>query len=373
MKVLFSIDSLQQGGAEQSIANLISNFSSDLEVIVLYFYSDARADLLPLYQKLPCRIYSLNLKGKYDWKKGIQGMREILRKEKPSLVVSSLYRSNIISRFACRYEHVRLIGTIVDDPYNLERKKTFRGLNRIKFHLSWLLDRVTINRVYGWISNSESIGISNAQILGIKLSTIKVVYRGRKSTDFQQWTCPESDHFIFATIGRLFEKKGYPELIQAFHMIHKKFSHARLMVYGEGSYRGEIEKLISEYGLAESVILKGNVPSAWKELYKAHCFVFPSRFEGFSGALVEALMTGIPVICSDIPMNLEAIIPNETAIVHTLKDPQDLAAKMQYAMSNYPAMIEMGQKARENTINRFDIKNIASQYERTLKEFAGKN
>jgi glycosyltransferase involved in cell wall biosynthesis len=103
-------------------------------------------------------------------------------------------------------------------------------------------------------------------------------------------------------------------------------------------------------------------------MYEAHCFVFPSRFEGFSGALVEAMMTGIPIISSDIPMNLEAVENNKTALVHQLKNATDLADKMQEMISNYETMIAMGKRARKVAIEKFDIKNIAKQYETLLIE-----
>jgi hypothetical protein len=68
MKVLFAIDSLQQGGAEQSIAHIIRHFSKNTQVSILYFYP--KSDLLPTYQELGCSIFSMNLRGKYDFVKG---------------------------------------------------------------------------------------------------------------------------------------------------------------------------------------------------------------------------------------------------------------------------------------------------------------
>ena len=62
----------------------------------------------------------------------------------------------------------------------------------------------------------------------------------------------------------------------------------------------------------------------------SNCFVFPSRFEGFSGALVEAMMTGVPIISSNIPMNLEAVEHNKTALVHEMKNSKDLLSKMDF-------------------------------------------
>ncbi len=367
MKVLFTIDSLQQGGAEQSIANIIQHFSEDVEVTVLYFYP--KDDLLPTYKNLRCRVIAMNLQGKYNWVKAISGMKKIIESVRPDIVVSSLYRSNIISRIACFQTNTKLIGTFVDDSYNAERRKTFKGVGLLKYQATWILDRLTSFIPYAWISNSKCIGENNAKKLGLPLSKIKVIYRGRNSSAFTRWNHTQTSPFIFATIGRLYEKKGYPELIEAFSAVSKKYADVRLIIYGEGGYRSIMEERIKELELTDKIILAGNIPAAWLKLYDSNCFVFPSRFEGFSGALVEAMMTGIPIISSNIPMNLEAVQHQHTALVHEMKNVQDLQAKMEQMMQNYPAMIEMGKRAREYAFETFDIKMIAQQYQNLLYQF----
>jgi glycosyltransferase involved in cell wall biosynthesis len=372
MKVLFTIDSLQQGGAEQSIANIIKYFSSETEVGVLYFYP--KSDLRPLFESLNCKIFSFELTGKYNWVRGIRNLRRILREENPDIVVTSLYRSNFMSRIACKIEGKRLIGTFVDDPYSNERKDTFKGLGVFKFHFFKLLDRLTAPLCYGWISNSNSIARSNASHLGVDPSRIRVIYRGRDSKSFSKWEQPSSSSFQFIAIGRLYEKKGYPELLTAFKNLIEFHPSVRLVIYGEGAYRSQIEAFISQNGLESHVILAGNVPNAWMKIYESNCFVFPSRFEGFSGALVEAMMTGVPIIASDIPMNTEAITHMRTALVHKLRDDKDLLDKMKFAIEHFTEMKEMGQTARIEALGKYDIRTISSQYENQLQQFiAAKN
>jgi glycosyltransferase involved in cell wall biosynthesis len=113
------------------------------------------------------------------------------------------------------------------------------------------------------------------------------------------------------------------------------------------------------------------VPNGWKKLYEAHCFVFPSWYEGFSGALIEAMMAGIPIIASDISMNLEAV-DKETALIYKVKSVNELAAHMETMITSYPNMIEMGKRARAVASGRFDIKVIAAEYESFLHSVANK-
>jgi len=139
-----------------------------------------------------------------------------------------------------------------------------------------------------------------------------------------------------------------------------------LDVYGEGSHRKTIESMIQSLQLEKEVRLHGNVIDGWKKLYEADCFVFPSWYEGFSGSLVEAMMSGIPIIASAIPMNLEAVQQADTALVHVPGDASDLTRKMLYLLNRYYRMPAMGHRARRTAIEKFDVRKVAQQYEAFL-------
>lgn len=77
-------------------------------------------------------------------------------------------------------------------------------------------------------------------------------------------------------------------------------------------------------------------------------------------------MAGIPIIASDIPMNLEAVEKDKTALIFQTNHSDELAQKMLWAIQNPTQMIEMGKKARESAIRRFDIEKITKEYEQVL-------
>ena len=80
------------------------------------------------------------------------------------------------------------------------------------------------------------------------------------------------------------------------------------------------------------------------------------------------MLSGIPIIASDIPMNLEAVKDKETALTFEVKNTQMLEQKMIFAIENPTMMQKMGAIARKVASERFDIKTIAKQYEETLME-----
>jgi glycosyltransferase involved in cell wall biosynthesis len=178
----------------------------------------------------------------------------------------------------------------------------------------------------------------------------------------------------FISYGRLLERKGFQEAIRAFSQVVTNYPDCTLTIFGEGPYRTELESLIHDLGLEGSVFLPGKVQNPVDLLNSDlrehrtsfHCFLFPSWYEGFSGALVEAMMAGIPIIASDIPMNLEAIEADKSALVFPVGNVAALADQLLFAIQNSERMEELGKEARKVAIQNFDIEVIAKEYEEVL-------
>jgi glycosyltransferase involved in cell wall biosynthesis len=366
VKIVFTIDSLAQGGTEQSIAELIAHFKKDLEIIVVYFY-DAH-QLLETYKSLNCKIFYLGIGDKYGFSKSVKLFYNLVIKEKPDLVVSSLYRALIISRLVCWVTKIPLVGTFVNESYSSDRKERFKGFDIVKYYATWLLDRITAFIPVKVISNSYSISVLNGKALDIESNRIKVIYRGRDTRHYNAWYQPESNgKFIWISIGRLIPQKGYDILLLAFYELKKIHSNIQLRIIGEGPLRNELELLIKELHLDDEVILEGNIPLGWKNLYDANAFVLSSVSEGFSGALVEALLTGIPIVASDIPMNIEAISPGKDAYLFRSKDHHHLYENMLALMNEYENACELGKIMRLRAIDNYDIQHVADTYIKTLE------
>jgi glycosyltransferase involved in cell wall biosynthesis len=367
MKVIFTIDSLQQGGAEQSLAHIIEHFSPSSEITVVYFKK--KEDLLPQFEKLNCKLISVDLTGRFTWFKGIKKLKKIIQEIKPNIVVSCLYQSNIISRITCKITGTKLIGTFVSDSYSKERSVSFSQKRKLGAAYFLWIDQLTSKIPIAWIANSESIKKSNCNILGVDPNKVTVIYRGRNADIIQPWKNPQNNQvFRFTFIGRLLETKGLNELVSAFETISESNSNVHLDIFGDGPYKKKITKQVDSSNCKNKITLHGNINNAWQKLYESNCFVFPSWYEGFSGALVEAMMLGIPIVASDISMNLEAVQPNYTALVYPVRNENMLLENMNYCFQHYSKMIEMGNNARNVAIEKFEIKTIAHQYETFLKQ-----
>lgn len=365
MKILFIQDTLINAGTEKSLLQILPLFKEDIQYKVVYLYD--RHDLKKQYEAVGILLNFIGLKGKYDFLNGVNRLSQLVQEEKPDLLVSSLLRSNLIARIVSLRTGVPLIGTFVNDSYNNYRLEIKQGIQRWKFKFFWMLDRLTAGIPKLYISNSLFIAHSHVKTLGVPLSKTKVLYRGREMPE-KVWRKPDHAGYLFLSYGRLLQIKGFEELIKAFSSLSNCYPHCRLIIYGEGIHRPILENLINELNLEDKVFLPGVMLNVTDKLYHADCFVFPSWYEGFSGALIEAMMSGIPIIASNIPMNLEAVTPNTNSLVFPVRDVEQLAQQLFYAIEHPKEMEALGKQARQTAIERFDIKNIAAQYEQVLHE-----
>lgn len=103
------------------------------------------------------------------------------------------------------------------------------------------------------------------------------------------------------SVGRLDEQKGYDILIRVWANVISKISDWEVHIYGEGPMRAYLEKKICDYGLTESFILKGT-NAMLSDVYRNYSFfVCPSRYEGFSISILEAISNKLPVISFNCP------------------------------------------------------------------------
>lgn len=108
-----------------------------------------------------------------------------------------------------------------------------------------------------------------------------------------------TDKFVVGHVGRFHYAKNHEFLLEVFLEILKQKSNARLMLLGDGSLREMIEKKAESEGIKDKILFLGNQTPVAPFYQAMDVFIFPSRFEGMPGTVVEAQAAGLPCLISD--------------------------------------------------------------------------
>jgi len=364
-KVLFVIDTLQTGGAEQSLLNNVIRFKN-IQPVVVHLYA---GDLLKqqfIDNGIP--VYSIGLKKKYGFVQAYKQLKQIVQKEQPALLVAYLTRSELVTRMVGRFNHKPVIGTFVSDLYaeSYNKSLSFPAKAAVAF-FKWA-NKITARSCTGFVANSEVVKRSNAEALHIAPDKVEVINRGRDSKVFR-FVIPQHDGrtpLKFFNVGRLVPVKGQQDLVLAFKEFLAVYENAVLHIAGSGPEKESLQSLINELGIQNNVFLLGNRNDVPQIINEYDCFVFPSHSEGFSGAIVEAMFAGLPVLASDIAVNKEVLTHLQTGYLFEKGSVQSITQALLWFKDNTATANTLAVKANEHARQNFELEKMAQKLETYL-------
>ena len=181
----------------------------------------------------------------------------------------------------------------------------------------------------------------------------------------------DPDCRMVGIVATLRSWKGHLYLLEAFAKLAR--SDATLLVIGEGPMRGPIEAKLAELQLIKRVRLVGrqDKPEDW--LRALDIFCLPSYAnEGVPQAILQAMMTGLPVVTTPVGAILEAVSNGETALVVPPKDAFALAAAIDRLMQDPELASRLGRAARERAMERFSREAMLDRMESVFRDALGK-
>src|SRR5699024_7320373 len=123
------------------------------------------------------------------------------------------------------------------------------------------------------------------------------------------------------------EQKNHFFLLDVFKEVLREHENATLLLVGEGKLREKIQRKILELNLEDNVFLLGNRPDVNKILSASDFFLFPSLFEGFPNAVLEAQTAGLPCLISDT-ITKEVCVSSDCEYLSIKKTPKEWALKI---------------------------------------------
>jgi glycosyltransferase involved in cell wall biosynthesis len=182
---------------------------------------------------------------------------------------------------------------------------------------------------------------------------------GRRST--------RGEYALF--VGRLADLKGVGTMLAAWQRLAEPVP---LVIAGDGPFRQQMESEIARHGLSH-ILYRGRLSrqDTLDAMKNARFLLFPSEwYEGFPMTIVEAFACGLPVICSRLGSMQEIVTDGLTGAHFIAGDPDDLAAKVQWAWNHAPETDAMGCAARREFETRYtaarNYEMLTDIYERVM-------
>jgi glycosyltransferase involved in cell wall biosynthesis len=363
MKVMIVLDSLWVGGTERSIAEMLPVLAeSGVSPIVVCLRRREEGVQNEVIKK-GFKVFFAEGGGFGS----VLMLRKMIRQEQPDLIHSSLYKSNLITRFAATGLGVPVLSSIVNTPYEEVRYKD-PGINRLRLRISQHMDSLTsrlLTTHFHAVSNTAKA--SAMRTLGISSDRITVVERGR---DVKRMGLPsearrrlsreqlniDSEQFVIANVGRHEYQKGQIYLLEAFATLLRKFPFLLLLIAGRtGKFTSSLQTRIKELSLSNSVRILGHCDDIPLIISAADLFVFPSLYEGLPGSVIEAMALGLPIVASDLEAIREVVEPEKNAVLVKPSDSVELAAAMERMILNVEERQAFGTRSREIFLHRFTL------------------
>jgi glycosyltransferase involved in cell wall biosynthesis len=178
-----------------------------------------------------------------------------------------------------------------------------------------------------------------------------------------------------AFVGRLAPEKGLDTLIDAWPFVRAKYLDAHLILIGEGPLRPVLEERVRALGMVlgpgQAVDMPGAAADSSATLHGADLFILPSREEGMSIALLEAMALGVPVVASSIPGNRRLISDFKHGRLAPPDDPESLARVIIDQWDNFDRAFHMSRAARRRVDQEFSIQHVAREHLALFQDVLG--
>jgi glycosyltransferase involved in cell wall biosynthesis len=367
------------GGIESYLVNLFRLYDRESMRLVLaslgeWELTKAVADQVPRSQ---VRLLS----GKRIRPRTVTDLKRVIRAEQASLVVSQGTVANAYARAA----------SLVTGVPNLTVVHSDMALDYPQVVARWaytVIDRLLRRHTKQYVAVS---GYLKDQVVksGVEAQRVRVVYNGVDAAErdspapVDPRRAPESDtvgqgvspiartehgsEVSLASAGRLHPVKNFAALVAAMRLLPEG---VRLTIWGEGSERAELEALVGRLGLSARVRLPGESEDMQRALEGVNIYLQPSKSEGCSFAVAEAMLSGTPVVVTPRGGLPEQVEDGVTGLVARDCSPQALADAVDILVRDADLAVRLGQAGRRAAEEMYDMDKWLSETTRAFCEAA---
>ena len=282
----------------------------------------------------------------------------LFRRERPDVVHTHAWGTLIEGLVAARLARV---------PYVVHGE---HGTLQLKGYQA-RIQRWAWNQTTQVLSVSRKLADRMAETTGVNPSRIQTIQNGvdcerfsprhRAAGRARLGLSPET--LAIGTAGRLVPVKNQASLIDALGGLRTAGVAFRGYIAGDGPLRSELQSKITALGLTDHVHLLGHCGDLEQILAGLDIFVLPSRSEGMSNTILEAMASGTPVVATKVGGAEELVAHEQTGLLVPAEDSAALTRALVRMQTDDRRRRAMGRAARMLTETTFSIRRMVREYE----------
>lgn len=360
IKILHILHSFNMGGLENGVVNLINN--SDPDIFSHELCCIARSGNAEKRLKRHIDIYEMHKREGNDWRM-IPRLFGLIKERRPDIVHTRNWGA-VDGILAAKLAGVSTVihgehGWNMDDPRGQNLKRRI-----VRKLLSGGVDR--------FVAVSEDIKNWMVNSVGIKGSRVATILNGVDTDKF----CPGNkedariklgflnDEVIIGTVGRLDPVKDQGLLLRAFAMLNHGQKNLRLVLVGDGPERNRLESVRDSLVCRDHILFLGERNDVDNVLKALDIFVLPSKSEGISNTILEAMATELPVIATAVGGNPELVQDGHAGRLIPPDNCDALVDALNFYIDQSPHLVTVhGRNAREKAVRDFSLDRMVMEYD----------
>ena len=309
-KIIFRNRSLEMGGIETVLLNILNHLDQDrYEMVLLLNYLQGE-----FIYRLPAHIRVIAVgENSEDFSKNVflKVLQKIKRRLKYSffeIFPAYFYKKNQLLDFEVEvaFSHYMMKSVLKSPNRNSKkifwihgdlRNSGFEAKQNQKFvdEMQQFDQGIFVSK-HGKniVEKNWHVELKNAEVLYNPLNIKQIQAKARENVE------EKFRDIDFVAVGRLFVAKGFADLVEAHQQLISEGYKIKTLLIGDGIQRKELENLVEKYNLNDSFFLRGFSDNPVKYMQNARYFVLPSYSESYPMVIGEALILNKPVLTTDV-------------------------------------------------------------------------
>lgn len=363
-RVMHILNSLHFGGMEKSVVSLVNSLDRSKYLPIVCSLSSSYRDLEnELLQKGIKIIYLNRRENGFDFLLPFK-LARVLKKEKVQIAHTHNFAGFLYGT----------IGTLLSKtPAHLH---TQQGTAFINKRMRAFIARIFTKKIDNFVVVSKPIAQELMHF--VKVKPQKIFYIPNSVPDAR---CNVNKHnhikrsqlgfhnsdILIGSVGRLHPVKNYDVLLKSMPYVLKQYPQTKLVIVGDGEEKQNLLRIAMDLKIRSHVLFLGKRDDVNELLSLFYLFVLPSKYEGTSLSLIEAMASSLPVVATRVGGNPELVKDENNGVLVEPSDPKKLAEAILKILGDKALAKRLGTNGRMIYERNYTINSMVMKYEQVYQ------